>query len=94
LYKLAKYVVVGLPMLRWHPKVIYFMGVCETVMMGALDVPGLWRINKSFHAGVQVIQLGFFYLLPGIQAVQVQVVYCMLVTAQRGSVAQHALAGQ
>jgi hypothetical protein len=48
LYKLAKYVVVGLPMLRWHSKVIYFMGVCETVMMGALDVLGLWRINKSF----------------------------------------------
>jgi hypothetical protein len=48
LKKLAKYVVVGLPMLRWHPKIIYFMDVCETVMMGALDVLGLWRINKSF----------------------------------------------
>jgi hypothetical protein len=62
-------------------------------MMGALDVPGLWRINKSFRAGVQVIQLGFFYSLPGVQAVHVQVVYCMLVMAQRGSVAQHDTGG-
>jgi hypothetical protein len=34
------------------------------MLMGALDVLGLWSINKSFHAGVQIIQLGFFYSLP------------------------------
>jgi hypothetical protein len=59
-------VVVGLLILRWHPKVIYFMGVYETVIMGSLDVLGLWRMNKPFGIGVQTIQLGFFIYLPGV----------------------------
>ena len=50
--------------------------------MGALDVHGLWRINKAFRAGVQVIELEFFYYYK-------QIVYCVLAQAQRGTMAQH-----
>jgi hypothetical protein len=42
------------------------MGVYETVIMGSLDVLGLWRMNKPFGIGVQTIQLGFFIYLPGV----------------------------
>jgi hypothetical protein len=41
----------GLTNVEVAPKVIYFMGVYETVKMGSLNVLGLWRVNKPIGAG-------------------------------------------